>query len=105
MTRTVTVLKAALNRALRGTDMSDRAWRLLKPLAGADAARPGHLSVAEAQRLVNAADAASGFRDLVQAALLTGCRYGECVGCVCPTLAEAASLCASPRVESRAMSG
>jgi integrase len=33
--------------------------------------------VAEAKRLINAADHASGFRDLVHAALLTGCRYGE----------------------------
>ncbi|TIL78226.1 MAG: site-specific integrase, partial [Mesorhizobium sp.] len=42
-----------------------------------DVARPGHLSVAEAQRLINAADAANGFRDIAHGALLTGCRYGE----------------------------
>jgi len=40
-----------------------------------DAARLRFLSIAECQRLINAAD--PGFRQLVQAALLTGCRYGE----------------------------
>jgi integrase len=42
-----------------------------------DARRPGFLSLDECQRLINAADAASGFRDLIHAALLTGARYGE----------------------------
>ena len=31
----------------------------------------------EAKRLINAADPATGFRDLVHAGLLTGARYGE----------------------------
>ncbi|MER9421443.1 site-specific integrase [Mesorhizobium sp. M0317] len=76
--RTVTVLKAALNRACRRhPDIDDRAWRLLEPFGMVDVSRPGHLSVVEAQRLINAAGAESGFRDLVKAALLTGCRYGE----------------------------
>lgn len=76
--RTITILKAALNRVLRQhPDTDDRAWRLLEPFGKVHAARPGHLSAAEALRLINAADAESGFRDLVQAALLTGCRYGE----------------------------
>jgi integrase len=76
--RTLTILKGALNRARRHhPGLSDDAWRILKPFAGVASARPGHLSVAEAQRLINAADPESGFRALVQAALLTGCRYGE----------------------------
>ncbi|MER8972136.1 site-specific integrase [Mesorhizobium sp. M0800] len=76
--RTVTILKAALNRVCRRhSDIDDRAWRLLEPFGMVDVSRPGHLSVAEAQRLINAAGAESGFRDLVKAALMTGCRYGE----------------------------
>jgi integrase len=54
---------------------SDDAWRALKPFGGADAARVGYLSVDECRRLVNAAT--GEFRNLVQAALLTGCRFGE----------------------------
>ena len=76
--RVVTTLKAALAYARRHhADLSDSAWRQLKPYGKVDKARTGHLSVAEAQRLIGAADAASGFRPLVEAALLTGCRYGE----------------------------
>jgi integrase len=44
---------------------------------GVDVHRPGYLTVEQAKRLINAADADSGFRDLIHAALLTGCRYGE----------------------------
>ena len=40
-----------------------------------DAARARYLTVAQARRLVNAAD--PEFRPLVQAALQTGCRYSE----------------------------
>ncbi|RWC92309.1 MAG: site-specific integrase [Mesorhizobium sp.] len=76
--RTVTVLKAALNRAFEhGRVNDDLAWRRLKPFDKVDVARPGHLSIAEAQRLINSADATSGFRDVAHGALLTGCRYGE----------------------------
>jgi integrase len=76
--RIVTMFKAALNIAFRdGLVSSDLAWRRVTPFKNTDAARQGHLSIAEAQRLINAADEASGFRDLVRAALLTGCRYGE----------------------------
>ena len=76
--RTVTILKAALNRAYKdGLVADDKAWRLLTPFSRVEAAREDFLSVAESQRLLNAADAASGFRDLANAALLTGCRYGE----------------------------
>jgi integrase len=74
--RTLTVLKAALNRAWRdGRVPSDTAWRRVEPFEDVDAARVHYLSVAEAQRLTNAAD--PDFRALVLAALQTGARYGE----------------------------
>lgn len=77
--RTLTVLKAALNAAFDAQRVkSIDAWgRRLKPFRSVDAARIQYLSVADAQRLINAADRESGFRNLVQAALLTGARYGE----------------------------
>jgi integrase len=76
--RTWTILRAALNRAWRdGHVSSNAAWAKVQPFHGVDAARLRFLSVAEAQRLINAADAA--FRPLVQAALLTGARYGELI--------------------------
>jgi integrase len=74
--RTLTVLKAALNRAWReGRVGSDDAWRRVEPFEEADAARVRYLSVAEAKRLLNACD--PDFRTLAQAALATGARYGE----------------------------
>ena len=74
--RTLTVLKAALNRAWReGKVRSDDAWRRVEPFEEADAARVRYLTVAEAKRLLNACDA--DFRTLAQAALVTGARYGE----------------------------
>jgi integrase len=76
--RTFTTLKAALNRAFRdGLVDNDSAWRRIKKFGKVDAARPEFLKVEESQRLVNAADEASGARDLIHAALLTGARYGE----------------------------
>lgn len=74
--RTLTVLKAALNRAWReGKVRSDDAWRRVEPFEEADAARVRYLTVAEAKRLLNACD--RDFRTLAQAALVTGARYGE----------------------------
>jgi integrase len=74
--RTLTVLKAALNHAYHeGHVGSDEAWRKVKPFREADAPIVHFLSDDECRRLVNACDGA--FRDLVHAALLTGCRYGE----------------------------
>jgi integrase len=74
--RTLTVLKAALNRAWReGKIPSDEAWRRIEPFEEAAAARVRYLTVAEAKRLLNACD--PDFRHLVQAALATGARYGE----------------------------
>jgi integrase len=76
--RNLTVLRAALNHAFHnGLIESDAAWRKVRPFKDAGAARERALTIDEATRLVNAADAASGFRDLVHAALLTGARYSE----------------------------
>ncbi len=76
--RVMGVLKAALNLSFnKGHVQDDLAWRRVKPFKKVHAARPGHLTVAEAKRIINAADRDSGFRNLVHAALLTGCRYGE----------------------------
>ncbi len=74
--RTLTVLKAALNHAFHeGRAASDDAWRKVKPFREADAPIVRFLSDDECRRIVNACEGA--FRDLVRAALLTGCRYGE----------------------------
>lgn len=76
--KTLTVLKAALNHAFReGHAASDEAWRRVKPFRNVDAARVRYLSTEEATRLVNACE--PDFRELVKAALYTGCRYGELV--------------------------
>ena len=78
--RVLTILKAALNHAFNdGKVASDTAWRKLKPFRGVDAARVRYLTLEAAKRLINAADPESG-RPLVQAALQTGCRYGELAG-------------------------
>jgi len=74
--RVLTILKAALNRAWReGKIPSDDAWRRVEPFEEADAPRVRYLSIDECRRLIDAAE--GGFRDLVRAALLTGCRFGE----------------------------
>jgi integrase len=74
--RVLTVLKAALNHAFReGKIGSDEAWRRVRPFREANAAKVRYLDFDEVQRLVSAADPA--FRPLVQAAVLTGCLYGE----------------------------
>ena len=73
-------IRAMLFRALNlayehGHVASNQAWRRVKPFKGVAKARLRYLSVAEAKRLINAAD--SEFRPLLQAALLTGARYGS----------------------------
>jgi integrase len=74
--RTLTALKAALNRAWReGKISSDDAWRRVEPFEEADGARARYLTVAEAKRLLNASS--PDFRRLAQAALATGARYSE----------------------------
>jgi len=74
--RVLTYLKAALNHAWRaGIVPSDDAWRRVKPFKSVDAPVIRYLSREEITRLLNGCQGA--FRDLVHAALLTGCRYGE----------------------------
>lgn len=74
--RVLTTLKAALNRAWRQDRISsDKVWRSIKPFVNADASRARYLTREECKRLVNASSGA--FRDLVLAALFTGCRYSE----------------------------
>jgi integrase len=80
--RVLTMLKAALNRAFNtGKVPSDATWRKVKPFKQVDEAVIRYLSVDEARRLINACD--QDFRLLVQAALLTGCRYSELANLTC----------------------
>jgi integrase len=74
--RIFTILRAALNHAFNdGKVSSDMAWRKVKPFKDVDAATDRFLTIPECRRLINASD--TDFRPLVQAALQTGCRYGE----------------------------
>lgn len=74
--RVLTILKAALNHAYRdGKLTSDDAWRRVRPFQKVDTAKIRYLTEAECVRLVNACP--PDLRQLVRAALLTGCRYGE----------------------------
>ncbi len=80
--RSLAYLKAALNRAWRAKKIvSDDAWRRVEPFKRADAARVRYLELDECRRLINAAE--PGFRELVEAALATGCRYGELAALQC----------------------
>jgi len=72
----LTLLKAALNRAWRaGRIADDGAWRKVRPFRNVDTPVVRYLSEIECKRLVNACPA--DFRQIVRAALLTGCRYAE----------------------------
>lgn len=72
----LTVLKAILNAAWRNERIAnDDAWRRVRAFRNVNQPRIRHLTAAEARRLVNATD--EQFRPMVNAALLTGCRYGE----------------------------
>jgi integrase len=74
--RIAAILLAALNNAFReGLVASDQAWRRVKLFENVTAARMRYLTVAEAQRLINACD--PDFRNMVTAALQTGARYSE----------------------------
>jgi integrase len=74
--RVLTILRASLNQAFRdGQVASDVPWRTVKPFKGVDAPRLRYFTKDEVRRLINAAQ--GDFRDLVKAALFTGCRYGE----------------------------
>lgn len=74
--RVLTNLKAALNFALNSKHYQGSApWLEVKKFKGVSTARIRFLTVSEQRRLVNACP--EGFKQLVQAALYTGCRYGE----------------------------
>jgi integrase len=74
--RVLTILKGALNRAWRDEKIpSDSAWRRVEPFEDVDAARVRYLTIDECRRLINASQ--GEFRDLVRAALATGCRFCE----------------------------
>jgi integrase len=74
--RTLNVFKAALNHAYREERVASKdAWARVKPFQGVQAVRARYLSVAEAQRLINASG--EDLRALVQCALQTGCRLSE----------------------------
>ncbi len=74
--RNLTVFKAALNLAYReGLVASDLAWRSVKPFRGVDVPRVRYLTGAELRDL--SAACPDDLRHLVQAAALTGCRFGE----------------------------
>src|SRR5262249_45818221 len=74
--RCLAQLKAALNRAGRNGNVTDRnAWQRVEPFKSVGAARERYLTIAEATRLLNGCD--HDFRLLCRAALETGARYGE----------------------------
>jgi len=76
--RILAVLKAALTcaRVQGWVTCSGDAWELVKPFRGVEEPRQTYLTPQQQQRLLNAIQA-QDFRDLVSAALATGCRYGE----------------------------
>lgn len=79
--RNLTVLKAVLNLAFKNQEElgilvpSKTSWQSATPTREVEAPKVRYLSDAEAVRLLNACPA--DFRNIVAAALLTGCRYGE----------------------------
>lgn len=74
--RILTVLKAALNHAHAERRVASKsAWESVRPFRAVDAARVRFLDDDEAVRLTRACS--DEFRPMVQAALLTGARYGE----------------------------
>ncbi len=76
--RVLTVLKAALNYAWRqGKVANDTPWRKVKPFKNASAPVVRYLTEAECVRLINTCP--PDLRAMVQAALFTGCRYGELI--------------------------
>ena len=74
--RVLNILKAALNRAVRGgADGGANEWRLVGGFRGVDSIRTRFLSIVEQQLLVEACP--QGLCELVQGALLTGMRIGS----------------------------
>ena len=75
--RIFSILRASLSLAVdkRLVDAPEQPWRLVKSFQGVNQARQGFLSIEDQAKLVIACK--SPFKELVQGALLTGCRYGE----------------------------
>ena len=72
----LTILKASLNHAYHNENVtSDDPWRRVKPFKKVDEPKIKYLTESEAVRLINACP--PDFRQLVKAALVSGCRYGE----------------------------
>jgi integrase len=69
------ILRSALNYGFEEGKITHNEWRRVKSFTQVNVARIRFLTVPESQRLVNAAN--PEFRPMVQAALTTGCRYGE----------------------------
>lgn len=75
--RILTVFKAILNHAFKEAELvsDDREWRKVRPFKNTDEPVTRFLKDAEAVRLINACR--EDIRQMVKAALFTGCRYGE----------------------------
>jgi len=74
--RILSVLKAALNYAVRETRITtDAAWKDVSPFERVDVPKVRFLTTDEVTALVAACE--PDFQLLVKGALLTGCRYGE----------------------------
>ena len=75
--RVLTTLKAALTFALKRqlVEVVDPCWQKVEPYRQTTSSRLRFLQPDEAARLVNVCP--PDFRELVEGALLTGCRYGE----------------------------
>jgi len=74
--RVFAILRAGLNLGFEeGMITGNREWQRVKPFPKVNVPRTRFLSVEEAQRLINACD--PEFRPMIEAALTTGCRYGE----------------------------
>ena len=81
----LTVLKALLNHAFRDKLVgSDAAWKIVRPFKGVNRAVVRYLTQGEAELLVRFTEAS--FRPMVQASLLTGCRYQELTHLRCADL-------------------
>lgn len=74
--RNLTTLKALLNKAWRsGRVMSPEPWKRVEAFADTRNARKVFLNPVQRKRLLENCE--SGFKDLIEGALLTGARYGE----------------------------
>ena len=74
--RNLTTLKAILNHAWRLQRVSSpNAWAVVQPFNNVAASRRVFLTLEQRRRLLEVTEGA--FRDLIEAAMLTGARYGE----------------------------